>query len=408
MATTVTAASVAALSGTLMLANCPMTFSGDLRDANGNPVTIQVTTTSEPTPTPSPTPTPTPTPTPPPTDGAVIVTESQGASTLASGVLRSATNSAFRYTTIPTTAFPAGWLAFQVPSQSPSQIDPAALLEVQFLTNSPVVEIRLMGYNSNLNIRVDGALVRPNAFKLDASGQQRNIRLDFSNFLNPSRDKLISIVGNNMPFGGVFTVGSSSIVYPTQVDEKPLMVFFGDSYTFGNGADGPDRIYGRTIADRLGFNFWADGIGGAGWLSTGAGAPVTRVSARIAKLNRTPSVIVNALGYNDAGGDMAAVLTNCKAGVAAQRTAWPNAKIVLLGPWTPLGAKPTLVAVKNAIEACAVATSATFVDIENIINSSNSATYTGPDGVHPAPANDGHAFLGAAIATRFTMAGISR
>lgn len=319
------------------------------------------------------------------------VTETtQGTTTITGGVSASRGSGKFRYTAPDPTS--GSWnSSFYVPGSSASP-DLAAMMRVEFNTDAQYVELYTLRYNTKVDIRVDGVLVH--SVSLDAAGSGHMIKLDFGE-ASIGVTKRIEYGGFNFPFGGVFTEATASVWYPSE-DLRPLLYAFGDSYTQGVGANGPDQVYARMLADRLGMRVYQDGVGGAGWASSGGNVPATRVAKRLAKLNQTPDLIVTCFGYNDAGGNMTTLATNFDAWVAAVKAIFPKTKIVVVGPWTPLGSTANLDTVESTLSGRCAALKLSFISVKNFVNAANKSRYTSGDNVHPTQL--GHNFLGSRLA----------
>lgn len=79
----------------------------------------------------------------------------------------------------------------------------------------------------------------------------------------------------------------------------------------------------------------------------------------------------------------------------------PLAKIIVIGPATPLGHTAKLDAIRTALmESCSLL-NLPFVDMRDVVNSSNRQLYTGVDNVHPNDA--GHVFRGLQMAMRVSQ-----
>lgn len=319
------------------------------------------------------------------------VTETtQATTTISGGVQATRGSGKFRYTA-PDPMSGSWNSSFYVPGSSVSP-DLAAMMRVEFDTDAQFVELYTLRYNTKVDVRVDGVLVY--SISLDASGAGHMVKLDFGED-SAGVTKHIEFAGFNFPFGGVFTEATASVWYPS-ADLRPLLYAFGDSYTQGVGANGPDQVYARALADRLGMRVYQDGVGGSGWVSTGGNVPATRVGKRLAKMTETPDLIVSCFGYNDAGGNMTTLATNFNAWVAAVRALYPKTKIVVFGPWTPLGSTANLDAVESTIAGRCAALRLPFISIKNLVSGSNKARYTSGDNVHPTQV--GHDFLGSRLA----------
>jgi len=265
--------------------------------------------------------------------------------------------------------------------------------------SSPVVVFTFLAFNSHFDIFIDGQLTQLDRFSTNSSGSRYEVRFDWSSDADPWKLRHYRLAGFNILFGAADVPSTGSVTYPSDRDNRKLLYAFGDSYTQTTGSYSTSRTALAIIADQLGMDYYADGIGSTGWTSTDANLPVTRVANVMALLNRTPDVIISAFGYNDKGGDMATLAINYEAWVTAVRAAWPLADLRTLGPWTPKGTATDLTAVKAALFTKASELAVTTVDIEGIVTLANSYIMTGADNVHPTAAF-GSEFIGRMTAPR--------
>lgn len=272
------------------------------------------------------------------------------------------------------------------------------LVIAEFLSDAAAVEFRLNSYATVFDITVDGQPVRAATFTTTAAGTGRLVKLDWSADADPTRPRHYQIAGINLALARVYTSAGGSLWLPDGHAPRKLLAVMGDSYTQGTGASQMRRHWAPLVSRLFGMDHWHDGTGGTGWNSTGTNDPVTRLEQRLGALNRKPDVVVFALGYNDFAGNMTALAERVTATLTTAKTLFPAARLIALGPWTPLGATPALSTVKAAMAQQAAAQGVAFVDIENLINTANKAQYTGPDNVHPNMA--GHTYLAHRIARR--------
>ena len=261
---------------------------------------------------------------------------------------------------------------------------------IQFETDAIDFELKFVEYNSRIQIRVNGDIVENISYGSTGAVNYRRYRY------SDRKVRLVEIFGFNIVFGGVVTEMISQVLYPTRLDERLKVAFFSDSYGQGVGANSPRETYANHVADILDFNALVDGIGGAGWLSSGGTDVVTRLESYILASNQPPKVIISAFGYNDAGGDVELIGLNIQRWINRIRTYNPSCSIVMVSPWTPVGSTSNLSIVKGVIQQKCIDNSCTFVNIDNLINSYNKTVYTGNDNVHPLGV--GHEFLGEVLA----------
>lgn len=119
---------------------------------------------------------------------------------------------------------------------------------------------------------------------------------------------------------------------PLALPERPRVLVFGDSWTYGSAASDPTLGYAYLLADTLGAETIVDGVRGSGYLKPGLDGPAfgERISALDPALNPDLVVIqgsindrrMGAKGYDDA----------VTAAWDALTATYPDAAIVVLGP----------------------------------------------------------------------------
>ncbi|MFV0624143.1 SGNH/GDSL hydrolase family protein [Sphingomonas sp. ac-8] len=331
-----------------------------------------------------------------PVPPAVIVTDA--ATTGIAGAVRvPATSGSFRRTgppVVPIAADPALYGA----SDGAGNTAFGAFVQWEWMSDASQLDLLVLKYNAVFDLFVDGQPVQAGAFATPATGDRRLVKLDWSADADPRRPRHYRLAGTNLLFGGLYLDAAGSAWAPGDRAGAGLLAVLGDSYTQGTGALSAARNWVAAAAAQLQMDGWSDGIGGSGWNSPGSNAPVARIGRGIAVLTRAPDIVVTALGYNDAAVDAAGVQrlrASYDATIAAIRAAWPGARLVSLGPWTPLGPTGGLGTVRAAIAERAAAAGVRFVDLEGMIGAGNRALYTGTDSVHPTP--QGHVYLGRRI-----------
>jgi lysophospholipase L1-like esterase len=317
--------------------------------------------------------------------------------TIASPVRVNATNGAFRVTGTPILPVAADPSAFGG-SDGAGGTGYGRPIQWEWMSDAAQLELLVLKHNALFDLFVDGRLVQQAAFSTPATGDRRLVKLDWGGTADPRRARHYRITGTNLLFGGLYLEPAGSAWLPGDQLRRGLIAVLGDSYSQGTGAPSVARNWAAAAAAQLQMDAWSDGVGGAGWNSTGANLPAARIAKGVAVLTRAPDLIVTALGYNDAGADAAglsALRTRYDASVGAIRAAWPDAQLVTLGPWTPLGPTAALGNVKVALQERAVANRVPFLDVETMIGAGNRGIYTAADNVHPtAP---GHLYLGRRI-----------
>ena len=188
----------------------------------------------------------------------------------------------------------------------------------------------------------------------------------------------------------------------------PRVLFIGDSYTEGTGAQSPLTGYAFTTARALGWDIHVDGQGGTGYVNPGPqqnGARQT-ITTRAGIVDTPPyDYIVVAAGINDTSYPLDAVRAAAAESYARIRQVAPKATLIVVGPWWPTGAPvPEVVALNAAIREEAKGADAIFVDpirdrwITGSISTGrgNAPEYISKDGTHPSQA--GHDYLGERLA----------
>ncbi|MBJ9240758.1 SGNH/GDSL hydrolase family protein [Citrobacter braakii] len=167
----------------------------------------------------------------------------------------------------------------------------------------------------------------------------------------------------------------------------------GDSYTVGIGAKQGSYNDFRVMCDALGLDGIADGISGSVWTSVQEGrVPEWRVENKLGSITRKPQYIFFSLGYNDGSADIARVRAAFPPAVTAARRICPLAKIIVIGPATPVGSTAQLNTIREAEAEMCASLGVAFVDVRDVVNAANKYLYTGNDRVHPSDA--GHIYRG--------------
>ncbi|MBL5914653.1 SGNH/GDSL hydrolase family protein [Enterobacter asburiae] len=264
---------------------------------------------------------------------------------------------------------------------------------IEFVSDAPLLDFRFVGFNSQYDLYVDGQRISALSIKTDSSGAPYIYTVDWSGVVKPRTYRLSGI---NTAFGGVIIQSNYGIWYP-EGGRRPLVWQLGDSYTFGIGATQASFNDFRVMCDGLGLDGLADGIGGSGWTSTGSTQPQQRIQNKLTSITYKPELIILSLGYNDApGGNIGLLQTNWRESVALIRKLCPAAKIIQIGPATPLGSTTQISAVRSALISLCTEAKIPFIDVDNWVNANNKNLYTQGDNVHPTDA--GHWFRGSRLA----------
>lgn len=264
---------------------------------------------------------------------------------------------------------------------------------IEFYSDAESIDFRLIGGNAQYDLYVDGQRVSDKPVQTDSSGAPYIYNVNWGGKAVPRHYKLMGI---NTGFGGVITAQQYTVWHPG-LRRRPLVWQLGDSYTYGTGATQISFNDFKILADILGFDSIADGIGGKGWTSTDSSIPQQRVADKLAILNDKPEYVFLSLGYNDAAAGRLDVLeTNFRATIAKLKEIVPLAKIVVIGPATPMGKTTQITAIRTKLMELATEFSLMFVDVDDWINAANAKLYTLNDNTHPNDA--GYIYRGVRLA----------
>jgi len=204
------------------------------------------------------------------------------------------------------------------------------------------------------------------------------------------------------------TVGAPAPVPSTTATTSPALgsvrnLAFGDSIVEGCCGTSSGGTISEVWARSLG---WAPpiikGSGGTGYLTAGSVAgrvPYTQRIGSVLDANPDLDVLVIEGGGNDPSNDMVAFRTAVRSTFAIARRKAPEARIYVLGPYSPSGAGYDA---KRAVIAEEAAT-AGLPYIDQIAWMKGSPDYIWTDGFHPNAA--GHAMLGRRAAAELASAG---
>ncbi|EDU4962240.1 SGNH/GDSL hydrolase family protein [Salmonella enterica subsp. enterica serovar Saintpaul] len=266
---------------------------------------------------------------------------------------------------------------------------------IEFISDAPSLDFRLVGGNYQGDLYVDGQRISGISIKTDSSGAPYIYTVDWAGEV---KIRSYRLVGINTGFGGVIT-GQAYTVQAPPGTLRPLAWQMGDSYTVGIGAKQGSYNDFRVMCDALGLDGIADGISGSGWTSLQEGrVPEWRVENKLGSITRKPQYIFFSLGYNDWSADIGRVRAAFPPAVAAARRICPLAKIIVIGPATPVGSTTQLNAIREAMAEMCAGLDIAFVDVSDVVNTANKGLYTGSDRVHPSDA--GHVYRGVQMAIR--------
>ena len=194
----------------------------------------------------------------------------------------------------------------------------------------------------------------------------------------------------------------------------PDALFIGDSYTAGagGGGSGPGTSFACLTADAMGWHCVNAGEPGTGYVND-AGRQRRGYRAypdRIAGYAETtsPRYVVLSGGRNDRDTTFAARTDAARRTLDALQLHFPAATIVVVGPfWQDDDVPRALRRFTTWLRTEAGRRGLVFLDPEAEwwLNSRNSASYIGRDGIHPTPA--GHAYLARRMVAALRSAGIA-
>jgi lysophospholipase L1-like esterase len=224
-------------------------------------------------------------------------------------------------------------------------------------------------------------------------------------------------------FGGV-TIGANDTVFPPARPLGIRALFFGDSFTEGTGATGISQ-YSSFTSKILGWEHWASGSGGTGYLNNGpTGRVVFRDRVQTDVIAYKPDVVVIEGGTNDTTFDPSTLQTEVDTLLKQIKQGLPNTKIIVLSNWAVQGTTAAITNTRDAIKTASLANKLPFIDsiagitynengvalneasgmwITGLGNTAspqatgNATYYTYTDNGHPSVA--GHRYLGERLAT---------
>lgn len=182
------------------------------------------------------------------------------------------------------------------------------------------------------------------------------------------------------------------------------VMFIGDSWTHGTGADDPtSQGYPQATAAALDVQADVFGYGSVGYVSTGVdkqGAFQTRLAAD--QPAGTPSLIVLQGSLNDAKESPAKITEAASALVTDVRGKFPQAQVVMVGPAPATeGLINVLAPIDLALSQAATAQEVPYISPlrEQWFSAGNLAGYMNPMDGSPHPNNAGHKLFGEKLAT---------
>ncbi len=163
---------------------------------------------------------------------------------------------------------------------------------------------------------------------------------------------------------------------------SPVAAFLGDSYTAGEGADGPGDSFTALAARDLGWVYEPFAIGGTGYVQP---SPDLTYGSRVdAVIAAHPDVVVIAGTRNDLGADPAEVRSAAADVFSRLRAGLPQAEIVVVGPiWTSRSVPADVSALDAAVGDAARAAELPYISALSDPWLDGSPELIAPDGIHP-------------------------
>jgi lysophospholipase L1-like esterase len=272
------------------------------------------------------------------------------------------------------------------------------------------------GTNPAFRFWVDGKLVTAGPQTgMPAGGALYRIKVDFESRGN----HVIEFEGSYVNLIGLWTAPSTT-VWPSPRDTGPKVLWVGDSFTGGAGAEWYWDSWAMLAGRALGWNVIPSGVGATGYVNPGNEVGKVPFGNRLDDdvIALDPDLVVMSGGYNDTPYSAAAV------GAAAQdaydQLADADIPFVVAGVNSATGVTSTgvLTATRDALRDAATDALA-FVDpighpaaqswitgsgrVGSTNGSGNADFYTSADGAHPSPA--GHEYLAARFVSGLLAAG---
>lgn len=206
-------------------------------------------------------------------------------------------------------------------------------------------------------------------------------------------------IQSRMRFGGLNIQTGYNLTKLTTTNTKKI-AFVGDSITEGATILDKSLAYPQLVSDAIGYQCINNGIGATGYIADGSTHERFKFYDRLDNdvISLNPDVVVLAGGINDTSYpivDVQTQVTNC---ITKLKTSLPNAKIIVLGAWSPKNKWTAIDNVNNAIKGISLQNNVAFIDTINgytyksdgsVITSSRGAWFTGVN----TSIGDGNAYL---------------
>jgi acyl-CoA thioesterase-1 len=168
----------------------------------------------------------------------------------------------------------------------------------------------------------------------------------------------------------------------------PRALFFGDSYTAGEGATSPEMAYPAVASRVLGWDHRTVAVGGTGYVNPGdqnSGNYSTRIPGLREQLaDFVPNIVVMQGSLNDQGVPVNELTEQAGSDIDAMRATYPDAQIVVLGPSAPtVPSRPAINKVTNILYNVALDKGVVWINALSWMLQAGPG-YLAPDSVHPS------------------------
>jgi len=199
---------------------------------------------------------------------------------------------------------------------------------------------------------------------------------------------------------------------PPPVAEKPVAIFFGDSYFNGSAPVTARQTFASVAGRTLGYDVAIRGFGGTGFIAERTVKPAMPNYAAQIKDGEfevragvdVPLVVVQGGIMDQRYADYE--VEDAVVGVLeSAREAHPDANLVLVGPadvYTP--ESESIVRVEEAMGAAAKAEDVPFIRIRDLVSRKELLPLIGEDEIHPT--KEGHKLLGERLAAQLVKVGV--
>ncbi|NXY93520.1 SGNH/GDSL hydrolase family protein [Streptomyces sp. BR123] len=240
--------------------------------------------------------------------------------------------------------------------------------------------------------------------------------------LGPAQPRVIRLDFAVVPFGGVYLPPGATMWKPPTPSSRIMVL--GDSIPGGssmNSGGGAGTWFPRA-ARLLGYSdAWNEALGSTGYITAGSTATLgTR--APIDVIPNSPDVLIISAGYNDNAGSQPAISSAAASLYSAVKTGLPNARIYVIGCWSPSGSPASSITnTDTTLRTAAAAANLPFISpitgriydstgaliathgpwitgtgrVGATTGSGNADTYIGTDATHPTDV--GHTYLASRV-----------